>query len=196
MSKNKYQRSRDAAWSALLASGVAELPVDLNAVTRALEIRVRTYQTEREFLRRNRLEAAARATDGMALFAAGAPAILFDSDRSPRRIRFTVAHEIGHLVLGHVRPGERTTVNREPSSEDSPTELAANVFAGCLLAPTCVVRALGLRTAEEIARACNVSTSAAEFRVARLEQEPDDITSPLEEEVFRAFRPYIERVRG
>lgn len=46
-----------------------------------------------------------------------------DIGRSRRRIRFTLAHELGHLILMHL------------NSEDARYECEANIFANYLLAP-------------------------------------------------------------
>lgn len=95
-------------------------------------------------------------TDGVLLLYRGDPLILYDSELTPGRVRFTVAHEIGHLVLGHVAPGQRTMVNREPSPGDNPMETSANQFTARLLAPACVLWGLDIHTPEEIAELCHI----------------------------------------
>lgn len=45
-------------------------------------------------------------TEGLTFFVGETPVILYDDTPSPQRIRFTIAHELGHLVLGHVAPVE------------------------------------------------------------------------------------------
>jgi Zn-dependent peptidase ImmA (M78 family) len=53
--------------------------------------------------------------------------VVNENDPETRR-RFTIAHELGHLVLEH--EGRRFA---EPSNENPPQERAANRFAGALL---------------------------------------------------------------
>lgn len=188
MNYKNYQNSRDAAWRILLDCGVDRLPVDLNGICRRLGVRVHTYA------KMGGMSETARQTDGMTYFSWGRPVILFNQDKPPARIRFTVAHELGHLVLGHVAPGVQSTVNREPSPEDNPIETAANQFAARLLAPACVLWGLDIHTADEIAQLCDISKQAAQFRAKRmavLYQRNRFLTSPLEREVYERFLPFI-----
>jgi len=78
-----------------------------------------------------------------------------------RRRRFTIAHELGHCLLGHVSAGGS-------AKPDSAQERAADRFAADLLAPVAVLRMCGISSAEELARVCGISRSAAEIRFAEL----------------------------
>lgn len=196
MSYKDYQNARDASWRILLDCEVGRLPVDLNVICSKLHIKVRTYASAEGLVRKI---GARGVTDGVLLYHHNQPLILYDGDLPSARIRFTVAHEIGHLVLGHVAPGQRTTINRELSPTDSPLETAANQFAARLLAPACVLWGLGLHGADEIASACHISMQAASFRADRMEHlyaRNKFLTSPLEREVYNRFLPYMEEIRG
>lgn len=193
MNYKDYQNARDAAWKILLDCGVDRLPVDLNDICKRLGVRVRRYADARG------LSDTALQADGLTFFSWGKPVILYNQDRSPMRIRFTVAHELGHLVLGHVAPGRRTTINREPSPADDPIETAANQFAARLLAPACVLWGLDIHTSEEISELCHISQQAAEFRAERmavLYQRGKFLTSPLERRVYEQFLSFIKEYRG
>lgn len=62
--------------------------------------------------------------------------ILYNQEiRSEERIRFSLCHEIGHILLGHHRRDERA--GRSESREE---EAQANLFAAAVLAPPAVVR--------------------------------------------------------
>ena len=196
MNYKDYQNARDAAWRILIDCEVDRLPVDLNVVCRKLGVRLRSYLSADALVRRI---GVLGITDGVSLFYRGDPLILYDSELPPGRVRFTVAHEIGHLALGHVSPGQQTVVNREPSPGDNPMETSANQFAARLLAPACVLWGLGLHTADEIADACHISKQAARFRADRMEAlyaRNKFLLSPLEREVYRKFLPYIQEVKG
>lgn len=98
-----------------------------------------------------------------------------------RRRRFTIAHEIGHCVLGHLL--------RESSHE---SEREADRFAAELLAPICVLRECGIKHAEEISRLCGISMAAAEICLKRLlsgEKTPD------EKEIVARFSVFISEYR-
>ena len=114
----------------------------------------------------------------------------------PPRQRFTTAHELGHILLGHV--GQSPVVNREPQATDNPIEQAANVFAARLLAPACVLWGCGVRSAADIERLCHVSRQAAEYRMERMRilyARNRFLTSPLEGAVYRQFEEYIKEHR-
>lgn len=67
--------------------------------------------------------------------------IVGDSHSRASRLRFTIAHEFGHIVLGH-RPAvdtEDTLKFRGPNAD--PREVEANRFAGELLVPQAMVEA-------------------------------------------------------
>lgn len=195
MNYRDYQTARDAAWRILLDCGVDRLPVDLNAICKKLKIRLFSYCAATKLIERANLEEAVRRTDGLAFYWHGTPVILCSDVVRPQRAAFTIAHEIGHIVLNHVKPGAVTTVNREPSPGDAPEEQAANQFAARLLAPACVLWGLGIHTPEEIMELCRISRQAAQFRADRMKElyrRDRFLTSSLERRVYRQFQSFIE----
>lgn len=189
-----YIQSRDAAWRILLDCQIDKLPVDLNNIMRQLCIQANPYRGNEQMIRKLGLEKQIMRTSGLTFYRGGSPHILYDDTEPPQRIRFTIAHELGHLVLGHITHGSYTVQNREPCPGDSPMEVAANRFAVGLLAPACVLWALDLHTAEEIASACQISRQAATFRAERmavLYRRGKFLSHPMERAVYRQFEPYI-----
>ncbi len=196
MNYKDYQHTRDTTWRILLDCKLAKLPIDLNVVCTALGAKTVSYQTH---WKDRELPAFAKQTDGMTFYAGDNPIILFDRSKTPGRIRFTVAHELGHLILGHVAPGQVTAMNREPANTDSPLETAANQFAARLLAPACVLWGIDAHTAKEISELCHISPQAARFRAERMEalyKRDRFLTSGLERDVYNQFRPFIEEYRS
>lgn len=183
MNYNDYKNSRDAVWRFLLEDGITELPISVSEICRRRGIRVKMYDGPGE--------------DGYTEHVNGRYTIYISSSiEHVGRRRFTAAHEIGHIILGHV--GMPGLVNREPSERDNPVERAANVFASRLLAPACVLWGCNAYTPEQIMQLCNISRQAAEFRAARmceLRERGKFLTSPLEREVYRQFLPYIKKYR-
>lgn len=193
-----YQNVRDAAWKILLDCEVDRLPVNLNAVCRKLKIRVLTYGQNARMIERANLSQAVQRTDGMTFYLGETPIVLFDEKVLPARAKFTVAHELGHIILGHVKPGSVTKMNREPHPEDAPEEQAANQFAARLLAPACVLWELDIHTADEIMALCHISRQAAQFRANRMEElyrRNRFLTSPLERKVHQRFQHFIREYR-
>lgn len=179
MNYKEYQTSRDLAWKILLNEGVKALPVSVNALCRQMGIEVYLYTPT-------------DGKDGYSIMTDGIPEIFISNRISPQRQRFTAAHELGHILLGHL--GKYDLVNREPSPNDNPIEQAANVFAARLLAPACVLWALNARTPEQIAALCNISLRSAAFRAERMEllwKRNKFLTSPLERQVYEQFGEFI-----
>ena len=195
MNYRNYQNTRDAAWRILLDCKVDRLPVRLNDICRRLKIRVLAYGQNTKLIEQACLSQAVHRTDGLTFYIGETPIVLFDEKMLPARAKFTVAHELGHIILGHVKPGGVTTVNREPHPNDEPEERAANIFAARLLAPACVLWGLDVHTTEEIMELCHISRQAAQFRANRMEelyQRNKFLISPLEREVYQQFQPFIQ----
>lgn len=179
-----YQKSRDLAWEVLLQEKVDRLPVKVGAVCQQMGIRVAYYDST-------------DGNDGKSAIIDGEPWIFIAKGQLVRRQRFTCAHELGHILLGHV--GRYQLVNREPSGGDNPIEQVANVFAARLLAPACVLWALNAQTPEQIAQICDISHKAATFRAERMEllyRRNKFLTSQLERQVYEQFRDFIMAQRS
>ncbi len=85
--------------------------------------------------------------------------------RKPRAL-FTIAHELGHLALGHRRAAFNRGGDVCKMFEDS--EWQANSFAGEFLMPLDLIREAGLQSAAEIAQMFGVSMQAAQTRYNKL----------------------------
>lgn len=194
MNYKNYQHARNAAWEILLDCKIDRLPVNLNTICRMLKIRLLSYNAASHLIERADLWGAVRRTDGLTFYIHKTPVILYDDTVLPQRALFTVAHELGHIILEHVRPGDITAINREPDPKDTPEETAANQFAARLLAPACVLWSLNIHTPEEIVNLCGISRTAAEFRAKRMMElygRGKFLTSPLERAVHQQFQAFI-----
>nr|DAM47978.1 MAG TPA: IrrE N-terminal-like domain [Caudoviricetes sp.] len=101
--------------------------------------------------------------------------IIVDDKLSIAVQRYSIAHEIGHILLGD-------------------GEYEAERFAIDILAPACVLWGLNLHTAEDIARVCNISITSAQRRAERMRILYDRnmfLSHPLERQVFEQFRDFI-----
>ncbi len=102
--------------------------------------------------------------------------IIRDTEPMPMQ-RYTIAHEIGHILLG----------------QDS-TEYEAERFAIGILAPACILWALELNIPQEIASICNISIHSATIRAERmtiLKQRNKFLVHPLEQQVYNQFKQFI-----
>lgn len=153
MNYQDYKDARDASWRILIDCKVTELPVRISGVCGSLGVSVRRYTpAERD------------NNDGMSSIIGGTPTIMVSSLAIPARQRFTCAHELGHIILGHV--GRYDLVCREPEPGDNPIEQAANVFASRLLAPACVLWGCGVQSAR-ISNGCATSAERLPNSVGR-----------------------------
>lgn len=180
MDYKKYQKSRNMSWEILFQENVRELPVNIVELCRKLGIAVKYY---------DKLE---QGNDGKCTVINKQPIILVRQECNRQRKRFTVAHELGHIMLGHV--GKYELVNREISPTDNPIEQEANVFASRLLAPACVLWGLKVQSADEIAQICDISPTAAAYRWQRLQElykRNKFLVAPLEQQVYRQFQDFI-----
>lgn len=198
MNYNNYKTARDAAWNTLIQCRISSLPVSLSAICRHYNWVLADYINGKQSIELLGLSELKGKTDGFCAATENHIYIFYDSSLPVGRQRFTIAHEIGHLMLGHVGPGMATVENREPTGTEREEETQANQFAARLLAPACVLHEIGAMTAEEIQRLCGISLQAAEYRAERmkeLERRGRYYTSPLERQVIRQFHSYIQVIR-
>lgn len=99
----------------------------------------------------------------------------FNSTESVERQRFTIAHEVGHYALGHIKNQEtlfRDTNEVFTGRVYDPVEVQANRFAAALLMPAKLVQQAinndGLRTVPALAARFGVSVSAMRWRLVNL----------------------------
>ena len=198
MSYKKYQNTRDAAWKTLIECGVSALPVRPSEICKHYKWVLADYIAGERSIKLLGLAELKGRTDGFCAVTENHVYIFFDSSLPVGRQRFTVAHEIGHLILGHVGNGMATVENREPTGAEREEEREANQFAARLLAPACVLHEIGASTPEEIQELCGISRQAAQFRAERmqeLERRNRYYTSQLEQQVAKQFESYIATVR-
>ena len=194
-----YQQARDTAWQMLIDCRVTELPVNVGQICRHYGWRLTSYQAGQKAIAALGLSDLTKQTDGFCLYSSGRYYIFYDDTMPRARQRFTVAHEIGHIMLGHIGNGQCTRINREPATDDAPEETQANQFAARILAPAWVLHSIHAFTPAEIADACEISMTAASFRAQRmelLEKRGCYLSHPLERQVAKQFSSYVTRVLG
>ena len=192
MSAPNLARAARMAYRALLARSAGTLPVDpLDFLQACRNTRVLTLQAAAEAL-------GVPAEDLAGLFAAGVAAVTLqqrDAERAayivvyrpegnPARLRFTLAHELGHRILGH-------------EGSDPAAEAEADCFASHLLCPEPALQQLlarfgGRIAPEQIAAACYVSYGCA---LTVLRRERPDLPADLLTAVGRLFAPAVDLYR-
>lgn len=189
MDYSKYKQSRDFAWQILLDHEIRELPVKVSSICKALGVKIISYEKGKDIIEAAGLRKQCENNDGFTFH----NVIFYNQGCTVGRQRFTIAHELGHIIM-HTEG----LYNREPSTQDDPIEHEANVFASRLLAPACVLWGLGVTTPEQISEICGISITAAEFRMDRLKilyERKKFLVSPLERRVYEQFITYIKEHR-
>lgn len=184
----KYKNARNAAWQCLIDYNISELPIKPTLIARAADIKVIRNSSVNEL---SPLESGASILIGSQWY------IIYDDKNSIEHCRFTIAHELGHIFLGHeLAKGYHS---RKININKPAIEQEADVFASRLLAPACVLWALDLYTAEEISKLCSISYSAAQIRAERmkiLRNRNKFLSSPLERAVYKNFEDYINQIKN
>ncbi|MFH5187023.1 ImmA/IrrE family metallo-endopeptidase [Paenibacillus sp. TAB 01] len=115
--------------------------------------------------------------------------------KSPGRVRWTLAHEIGHIYLNHLKDFELTSINRGArltQYQYQTLEKEADFFAKELLSPSYIVSRLGLDEWEDIASICKISNQAAlnrlrEFETVKYSHKIDSDGYRFYEQQFKGF---------
>lgn len=183
----KYKNIRNASWQCIIDYNITKLPISLVSIANKSNIQIV----------KNSVVNLLRATErGISVYDGDKWLIVYDDNIKTSVSRFTVAHEFGHIFLGHeLKKGyyARTFDKNKPEVEQ-----AADMFAARLLAPTCVLHELQALSAEQIAKVCNISISAAVVRSERmqvLEARNKYYLHPLERRVREQFDSFIKENR-
>lgn len=113
--------------------------------------------------------------DGLAAASDDAKLIVLATSQMPLRQRYTLAHELGHLLAGDNQDIHLDKDVNDKSARAEPSEVRANAFAADFLMPEGVLRvavgATGLTQAAFASLACDlkVSPSALAFQLKRLD---------------------------
>lgn len=120
--------------------------------------------------------------------------IVYDErECNDQRIRWTLAHEIGHIVLGHLVEFESTSYNRRGLTEEEygVLEVEAHWFAADLLAPKTIIRRFDFEDKSQgISLICDISKNAADKRLKEIKRR-DLSYYKHESAIFRNFFNYL-----
>ena len=185
MNYGQYKNARNASWQCLIDYKVNSLPVKVSRIAKQADITL---------LRNSAVNLLSENESGTTLMQDDKLYIIYADEQSPQRCRFTIAHELGHIFLGHLFSKDG---NGFATTDDA--EHSANVFARDLLAPACVLHELQALTSAAIANLCNISLEAATYRAERmseLERRNAFYLHPLERQVKEQFADFINKKKN
>lgn len=126
-----------------------------------------------------------------------------DRVQNYQRVRWTIAHEIGHIVLGHLTSFDATALCRGTltEAEYKVLEREADTFAVNLLAPMTIINRLSsVRTKADFMELCDLSGEASDncMEDLRLLRSGKKIPFPVREEdvLHRLFFHFINEYNG
>ncbi len=187
MKYGMYKNARNAAWQCLIDYKVRSLPVNVSKIAAKSGIKI---------IKDSSVNLLKDDQSGMSVEQKGKFYIIYKDSESPERCRFTVAHELGHIFLGHLLTAVPACAYRTFAVRND-LESSANVFARDLLAPACVLHELGATKAEDIAKLCDISLEASQIRATRLRLLEDRdawYLNPLERKVRKQFKLFVKQI--
>lgn len=116
--------------------------------------------------------------------------ILYNSEMNSGRIRWTLAHEIGHICIGHLEVIEDAEIAyTESRGYYDQFESEADYFAWNLLAPLPIMREMGIHSPSEIKSVYGLSNQATALQYDRYTKWcRSHIKTAWENELIRTFR--------
>lgn len=184
-----YKNVRNAAWRCLIDFDINFLPTNVIKITDTAEIKV---------IRNSTIHMLAPNEFGASYIAENTNAwrIVYNDNYSHQINRFTIAHELGHIFLGHeLRQGKHSMTFGKSQPKE---EHEADSFAYRLLSPACVIWALKLHQADEIAELCDIENDRAKTRAKRMRilyERDKFFLSRLERKVYKNFEDFIKTKR-
>lgn len=121
-----------------------KVPIDLNLIAKSIGLNVEYFPFPDEI-------------SGLLKKEVGVIGI--NENQHPRRQRFTLAHEIGHYILGHNIIDNRDLIDDTDTDTSSVTEREANYFASTLLMPASLVK-------QEAKKEMNIKSLSESFGVS------------------------------
>ena len=185
-----YEQARDSAWKFLIENKIKSLPVKLSSVCRQNNIML-LYDDNKTYLSQNKR--GVTFADNIGRFN-----IILNAYDNIKVQRYTIAHELGHIFLGHLNDINYGSFRMQSMSKTD-IEYQAERFAIDILAPACVLWRLDLHTAKDISELCNISMKSAQIRAERMEilyNRNKFLTSPLERQVCEQFSDFIHQYKS
>jgi Zn-dependent peptidase ImmA (M78 family) len=165
--------AREQARALVEKLGLKAPPVPVEKLAKALGVRVEYNPFDDEL-------------SGMAFLRDGKPVIGVNANHHPNRQRFTIAHELGHILLHRSRLDAAVLIDKNKnfiprdaiSAEGTdPVEVEANAFASELLMPVKLVRQVLSESTRDLhddeylialAKRFRVSLAAFQFRLEKI----------------------------
>lgn len=184
LEKSAYFKIRDLAWQIQIKLGISSLPINILEVAHNLGYSTIKMHDSAPFLANIPNYENLIKKEALACKWLNEKIIFYNPNYYFPRVRFSIAHEIGHLLLEH---NTNLAIDK--------VEVEANAFAARLLMPVGILHALGVKKHTDIMQFCQVSEPAAIKRMNRiteLRERGKFFSSPLERQLLNNFKEFIE----
>ncbi len=158
----QYFDSYRLAEQILTEAKVQSFPLDPIALAKSNGVLVVGYQRFSEVSGTTVAELTAISEDGFCMIRNGTPIIVYNrAVSSIGRKRWTILHELSHILLCHIDAGNTTVYERRLDARRW-MEKDADLLTRCLIAPYPIALACGVKDKEAFRRLFGLSGEAAE----------------------------------
>lgn len=186
----EYYNVRNHAWRFLLINNVTTYPLDLRQIAINNNWEIWSYKKYCKAINISFKTLVKEHPDGFSTVIDGYHVICYNEKNSRQRNRFTICHEIGHIINEKRFKGKRL-------------EQEANMFAARILMPMLLIKELNIKKPEQLALLCDVSIEAATYRLKRFKivsERNKFYANPLEQKLFTKLQPFLkdakEKING
>lgn len=180
--------------SFLLDQGVSALPVSPGVVARQSGWEVSCYAAFAARIHKDVEHLKAMYDNDGFVFWSGKTQsyVLCYNDNAPAsEIRWTLTHEIGHIILSHVSPD--CPILARNGAGNTFYEMEADSFALRVLCPACILQECGVDTLDGVASMCGVPCSRARSALTYVQRfAADRQTAPLVLRLKCQFADFIK----
>lgn len=179
-----YKNLRDAAWRCLADHNIDRLPVDVLKIAEECNVHV---------IKNSQVCELKSGEDARTYCNGNKWIIIFNDKNCSEASRFAIAHELGHILLGHEKAFLKYS-SLEHFTYKPKSEQQADMFALRLLCPACVLMEMSINSADDISSYCCIPYSYAEQRSKRMNEltkRNKFYKSELEKHVYTNFSKYI-----
>lgn len=182
-----YYNVRNTAWEFLIKNNITSYPLDLHKIIDNNHWAVMSYKKYAQLHQVPLEDLFLNSTDGFTTVDDDNNyLIVINEQNNEQRNRFTICHEIGHIIL------------HKTFQDSKQLEKEANMFAARILMPIILIKELNIDSPEVLASLCNVSLESANFRLKRfnkIQSREKFYTNPLEIQVFEQLKPFLDKIK-
>lgn len=172
----RYDFAVESAYDFIIEQGINSLPVDPFNICINNNWRLEKASNLANYLGCSTtylMHSKLKTTDGIVIYSPSTneySIIYNDQVNKKERIRWTIAHEIGHIVLGHLSASNTSLFRNElPDLQYAHYEKEADCFAGILLAPPIILKKMNIFKNYQIQMICDLSYQASDSRSKYIE---------------------------